>query len=101
MNVPVSIVMPVHNGGAFLSEAIESILGQTFGDFEFIIVDDGSTDNSLAIALGYQKKDSRIEIDRHEENKGIVAARNSGLARARGKYIAWIDFRRCQPTGTN
>jgi|GEM_PF-2039193 glycosyltransferase involved in cell wall biosynthesis len=91
MNVPVSIVMPVHNGGAFLSEAIESILGQTFGDFEFIIVDDGSTDNSLAIALGYQKKDSRIEIDRHEENKGIVAARNSGLARARGKYIAWID----------
>jgi len=83
--------MPVYNRQDFLPEAIESILGQTFGDFEFLIVDDCSTDQSLAIALEYQKRDPRIRIHRHGHNAGIVGARNTGLRLASGKYIAWMD----------
>ncbi|MCL5126496.1 MAG: glycosyltransferase family 2 protein [Deltaproteobacteria bacterium] len=91
MTIPVSVVMPVYNSQDFLPEAIESILSQTFRDFEFIIVDDCSTDNSAAIALDYQKRDARIRIHHHEQNTGIVGARNTGLELAQGKYIAWMD----------
>lgn len=91
MTIPVSVVMPVYNSQDFLPEATESILSQTFRDFEFIIVDDCSTDNSAAIALDYQKRDARIRIYHHEQNIGIVGARNTGLELAQGKYIAWMD----------
>lgn len=91
MTIPISVVMPVYNRQDFLPEAIESILGQTFRDFEFIIIDDCSTDNSLKIALDYQKRDNRICIHRHEKNTGIVGGRNTGLRLATGKYIAWMD----------
>ncbi len=90
-DVPVSVIMPVYNSQDFLPEAIESILSQTFRDFEFIIMDDCSTDNSLAIALDYQKHDARIRIHHHEQNIGIVGARNTGLELAQGKYVAWMD----------
>ncbi|MBA4384745.1 MAG: hypothetical protein C0410_08415 [Anaerolinea sp.] len=91
MNIPISVVMAVYNCQDFLPEAVESILSQTFGDFEFLIVDDCSTDDSLTIALDYQKRDARIRIHRHERNTGIVGARNTGLKLAQGKYIAWMD----------
>ncbi len=89
--IPISVVMPVYNSDKYMREAIESILNQTFQDFEFIIIDDGSTDMSLEIALDYQKHDARIQVHCHEQNKGIVKGRNAGLQLAKGKYIAWMD----------
>lgn len=85
-----TVVMPVYNGGAFLSESLESILNQTFRDFEFLIVNDGSTDGSLDVLNKYAKIDSRIKIiDR--VNKGLVYSLNEGISLAKGKYIARMD----------
>jgi hypothetical protein len=91
MNKPlVSVVMIVCNYGRFLAEAIESILGQTFRDFEFLIVDYGSTDESKSIAASFAAKDSRINL--HEiPNCSLPEARNAGCFLAQGKYIAIID----------
>lgn len=91
MNEPlVSVVMVVCNVERFLAEAIESILGQTFKDFEFIIVDFGSTDKSKAIAASYAAKDSRIRF-REIPNCVLPAARNAGCSLAEGRYIAVMD----------
>jgi glycosyltransferase involved in cell wall biosynthesis len=86
----VSVVMVVCNVDRFLAESIESILGQTFKDFEFIIVDFGSTDQTKAIVAGYAAKDERIRL--HEiPNCGLGAARNAACAVAQGRYIAVMD----------
>lgn len=86
----VSVVMPVYNEQEYLSEAIASILDQTFRDFEFIVVDDGSTDDTPKILHDWQRRDSRIIVI-HQENSGITNALNAGLKLARGKYIARMD----------
>lgn len=91
MTPPVSVVMTVYNRQDFLAEAVDSILNQTFKEYEFIIIDDCSTDSSYQMALDYAKRDSRIRVHRHEVNQGIVGARNTGLHQAKGKYIAWMD----------
>jgi glycosyltransferase involved in cell wall biosynthesis len=85
-----SVLMSVYNGEAFLAEAVESILNQTFRDFEFLIIDDGSTDASSRILEEYAKKDGRIRVLR-QENKGRVASLNTGLRAAEGEYIARMD----------
>jgi glycosyltransferase involved in cell wall biosynthesis len=85
----VSILMPVYNGEKFLPEAIESMLGQTFTDFEFMIIDDGSTDNSVAIIQSYQE--NRIRLLRNECNLGITESLNKGLAAAQGELICRMD----------
>jgi glycosyltransferase involved in cell wall biosynthesis len=92
MNSPhtISVVMSVYNGEAFLAKAIESILNQTFRDFEFLIVDDGSTDATPEILSTYAKQDARIRIVRHE-NKGRAVSLNIGIDLATGKYIARMD----------
>jgi glycosyltransferase involved in cell wall biosynthesis len=82
-----SVVMPVYNSEKFLSAAIESILNQTFTNFEFIIVDDGSKDKSLEIIKTYAEKDNRIKIIT-QKNKGVSAALNTGIAKAEGEWIA-------------
>ena len=87
----VSVIMPVFNGERFLSEAIESILAQTFTDFEFIIIDDGSEDGTADIILDYQKQDARIQLIQHEKNEGVAKARNQGIRAAQGEYIAAMD----------
>lgn len=84
----ISVIMSVYNGGQYLNEAIDSILNQTFTDFEFIIIDDGSTDDSAEIIKSYD--DERIIIIQ-QENKGLAAALNEGIKIARGKYIARMD----------
>ena len=91
MNTPlVSVVMVTYNVERFLAEAIESILKQTFEDFEFIIVDFGSTDKSKTIASGYAATDSRIRL--HEVPIcGLAEARNAGCSLAQGRYIAIMD----------
>lgn len=83
-----SVVLPVYNGQDYIQEAIESILNQTFTDFEFIIINDGSTDNSLNIIKAFD--DSRIVLI-DQENKGLAKTLNIGLNIARGKYIARMD----------
>ena len=85
----ITVLMPVYNGEKYLHEAIDSILNQTFTDFEFLIIDDGSTDNSLKIIDSYQ--DFRIKTIKSDINKGLVYSLNKGLEIAKGEYIARMD----------
>lgn len=82
--------MPVYNGEKYLKESIESILSQSFRDFEFIIINDGSTDNSYEIIQYYSQLDNRIKVI-NQENKGIVASLNIGIMAAQGDFIARMD----------
>ncbi len=86
----ISVVMPVWNGEKHLAEAIESILAQTFTNFEFIIVDDGSTDSTPRLLTGFAEKDNRIRII-NLPHEGIVAALNRGVAEAQAQWIARMD----------
>jgi glycosyltransferase involved in cell wall biosynthesis len=86
----VSVLMPVYNAALFLQDAIESILKQSVGNLEFLIIDDGSTDNSSGILSFYTQSDSRIQLITRE-NKGISYTRNQLVELAKGKYIAWMD----------
>ncbi|HAS7841575.1 TPA: glycosyltransferase family 2 protein, partial [Vibrio cholerae] len=86
----ISVVMSVYNGEKYLGEAIDSILKQTFSDFEFIIINDGSTDKTLEIIKSYMKKDDRIVLV-SRENKGLIVSLNEGLDLAKGQYIARMD----------
>ena len=85
----VSVIMPVYNGEKYIAEAIESILNQTFQNYELIIINDASTDNTVNIIENY--KDSRIRLIQNNSNLGLGLVRNIGLNNARGKYIAWLD----------
>lgn len=85
-----SIIMPVYNVAEYLKEAVDSVLGQTYADFELLLVDDGSTDESGCICDEYAKIDPRIKV-MHKENGGVSSARNSGMDLAMGEYIAFID----------
>lgn len=86
----ISVIMSVHNGDRYLAQAIESILGQTFADFEFLIVDDGSTDNSAAIVEGYAVRDARIHLI-SQTNQGVTKSLNRALERAVGEFVARMD----------
>ncbi len=88
---PVSVLMPVFNSEKYLDFAIESILSQTFKDFEFIIIDDGSVDSSWKIVREYAKRDSRIKPLRNKCNLRTTLTLNKGLKRAEGKYIVRMD----------
>lgn len=86
----ISIIVPIYNVEKYLSRCINSVLSQTFPDFELLLIDDGSTDKSGYICDGYAQKDSRIKVF-HIENGGVSAARNYGLDNARGEWIAFVD----------
>jgi glycosyltransferase involved in cell wall biosynthesis len=86
----ISVVMAVYNSAGVVAEAIESILHQTFGNFEFIIIDDGSTDSSGEILREYKRRDSRIEVYT-QSNQGLIASLNRGCRMAKGRYIARMD----------
>src|SRR5258708_3222455 len=86
----VSVVMPVLNGGSFLEAALESILQQSFKDFELIAIDDGSTDQSVSLLSGFARSDERIRLIT-QANAGIVASLNRALGLARGEYLARMD----------
>jgi glycosyltransferase involved in cell wall biosynthesis len=83
--------MPVYNGEPHLVDAIESILEQSYKNFEFLIIDDGSIDGSSLIINKYQKLDARINSIRHPENMGLIATLNTGLRAVQGKYAARMD----------
>lgn len=86
----ISIVLPMYNAEASIANAIESVQNQTYADWELIIVDDGSKDESVAIAAGYAQQDSRIRILK-QENAGPSAARNKGIAEVKSAYLTFID----------
>ena len=86
----ISIIIPCYNVGMFLSETLESIISQTFRDFEVICIDDGSTDNSLEIIELYCKKDSRIKYIT-QPNSGVSTARNKGLLMPKSDFVCFID----------
>ena len=88
----VSVIMPMHNSSKFLGEAIESVIHQKYHDWELLIVDDNSTDDSVSIARKYAAKDSRIQVLRNDRPIGMPSApRNYGVKHARGRYIAFLD----------
>lgn len=87
----ISVVMPVYNTKDYVAKAIQSILDQTFSDFEFLIIDNGSTDGSGTIINQFAQKDARIRVIRNEKNVFIAEARNRALAQAKGEYLYLID----------
>ena len=87
----ISVVLPIYNVGKYIEKCLESIQNQTFKDFEAICVDDCGTDNSIEIAQRFIEKDSRFKLVRHEHNRGLSAARNTGIDMATGEYIVFID----------
>lgn len=88
-NPRVSVIIPTFNRAQLLGRAIRSVLNQTYQDFEIIVVDDGSTDNTEEVVKSFN--DERIRYTRHEQNRGAAAARNTGIKIARGDYIAFQD----------
>lgn len=87
----VSVIMPVYNSESFVEKAVRSILNQTYKNFEFIIIDDASTDNTLSILKKLKKKDRRIILIQNKENLGVTKSLNKGLELAKGKYIIRMD----------
>lgn len=87
------MILPVYNGAGYLDEAIQSVINQNFINWELMIIDDGSTDNSFEIAGAYSAKDERIQLLQHEnkENRGVSASRNLGVERSKGQWIAFLD----------
>jgi glycosyltransferase involved in cell wall biosynthesis len=90
-NKLISVIMPAFNAEAYISEAISSILSQTYTNFEFIIIDDGSNDRTAAIIKKYAQKDARIKVITLATNRGLAKALNYGLDAAKGTYIARMD----------
>ncbi|AUZ84320.1 glycosyltransferase [Methylophaga nitratireducenticrescens] len=90
MQKKLSVVMPVYNGEKYLRESVESVLNQSYGDFEFIIINDGSTDGSSRILSEYQKADPRIRLI-ERENKGLICSLNEGISKSTTELIARMD----------
>lgn len=86
----VSVIIPVYNAEKYLRRCVESVLGQSYGDLELVLVDDGSTDSSGAICDEYASCDVRVRVV-HQENRGVSAARNAGLRVATGEYVVFVD----------
>ena len=86
----VSVLIPVYNGGPNLAECLDSILAQDFGDLEILMADDGSTDDSMAIAAAYAARDSRIRHWKNPQRLGLTANSNACLRAARGEYIKYV-----------
>lgn len=93
MNVPapcVSVIIPTYNRAALVEGAVQSVLVQSFEDFEILLIDDGSTDETPSVVLELGKKDSRVRTFQ-QENAGVSSARNLGIAEARGEWVAFLD----------
>ena len=90
VQILISIIVPVYNVEKYICTCIDSILSQTYSNFELILIDDGSQDNCPIICDEYARRDNRILVI-HKENEGVSAARNTGISRSRGDYICFVD----------
>ena len=90
MNKKISVIVPVYNAEKYISRCVDSILSQNSVDFELLLVDDGSSDDSLKICKRYEKMDNRVRVF-SQGNSGPSSARNLGLERATGEYITFVD----------
>lgn len=90
MNPRFSVIMPLYNKERYVKKAIESVIAQTYRDFELIIIDDGSTDNSLEVVRGLGIEDRRLKI-LSQSNSGVAVARNNGVAASEGEYVCFLD----------
>lgn len=87
----VSVITPCYNGAKFIGDAIESVMAQTYPNWEMLITDDCSNDNSIEVIKEYVAKDSRVRLLQLEKNSGAAVARNKSIAEAKGRYIAFLD----------
>ncbi|MGL4865849.1 MAG: glycosyltransferase family 2 protein [Cetobacterium sp.] len=87
----VSVIMPAYNAERFIKESIESVISQSYKNWELLIINDFSNDLTQLIIKDYCKKDKRVKLLEQEENKGVVKARNRGIKESKGKYIAFLD----------
>ena len=90
-NVKISIIMPAYNASKNIQKSIDSVLSQTYKNWELFIINDCSTDNTLGIIQEYRKSDNRIKLINLEENSGVANARNQGIKRATGSLVAFLD----------
>lgn len=90
MNSQVSIIIPCYNQAHYMAETLNSVIAQTYNNWECIILNDGATDNTEEVALAYCEKDNRFRYHKHE-NKGLAATRNIGINLAKGKYLQFLD----------
>lgn len=91
-NAPlVTVIMPAYNAASYIAESIESVRSQTVSDWELLIIDDCSNDDSFKIAQSYADHDDRIKVMRNETNSGVALTRNRGIAMANGSFIAFLD----------
>ena len=89
-NPKISVIIPVYNAESTLRRCVDSVLAQTYTDFECLLIDDGSTDKSGEMCDEYAAKDSRVRVF-HKENGGVSSARNVGLDNAKGEWITFLD----------
>jgi len=89
--VSISVIVPVYNEEKYIAECLDSVIHQSFGDIEILVVDDAGTDSSISIVQDYLKLDDRIKLLKHDANKGRGEARNTGIDHSRGKYIFFLD----------
>lgn len=87
----ISVIIPAYNASKNITETIESVLAQTFTDFEVIVADDGSLDNTVDVVLSLTERDDRVKIYRTEKNQGVSKARNFAISNATGEWIAFLD----------
>ena len=87
----ISVIMPLYNNEKYVAEAIQSVINQSYTDWELIIINDASTDNSQQIAENISKTDTRISLINLKENKGVSYARNLGIKKSKGEYISFLD----------
>lgn len=91
----VSVIMPSYNSGAFIAEAIRSVLQQTYLNWELLITDDASDDNTVEIVQSFVEQDPRIRLFRIEMNSGVATARNNSISHAKGRFFAFLDSDDC------
>ena len=91
MKSPISVIIPIYNVEPYLCQCLESVIAQSFSDFEVIGINDKSGDNSASIFEQFLEKDSRFKLIHHSENLGLPSARNSGISQATGEYLFFLD----------